>query len=175
LLKVLVAAALVTVFVVPAASGLTATRSRSVGVAAPAPAGRVWRDGKARLAVHYPAGWHLTTRSLTTITQPVQRFVIYSAATPRPVTVAGPRPDQVLAVVMEQIPVSAADLRRFPGRPGRFTVRHLGGVEGFGDRWAELVFRDNGRAFYAFIGVGTNAGRQLPALLRALDTLRVAA
>ena len=125
--------------------------------------------------MRYPEGWHLTTRSMTTITEPVQRFVIYSGATPRPVTDAGPRADQVLAIVMEQTPVSASDLRRFPRRPRRFTVRHLGGVEGFGDRWAELPFRDNGRAFYAFIGVGTISTRQLPTLLQALDTLRVAA
>ena len=163
--------------VVPVASGrITAASSRTARATLAAPVDRVWHD-KAGLTVRYPAGWHVGMRNVTPITEPVPRFVIYSGATPRPVATAGPRADQVLAVVMEQTPVSAADLRRdYPQRPRRFTVHHFGGVEGFaGERWTELVFRDNGRAFYLFIGVGVNANRQLPPLLEALDTLRVAA
>lgn len=139
------------------------------------PVRRTWHDDKAGLTVRYPARWHLTTRNLTNITQPVPRFAIYSGATPRRVTVMGgrPRPRQVLAIVMEQTRISAAGLRQFPRRPRRFTVQRIGGVEGFGDRWAELVFRDNGRAFYVFVGVGLNGEPQLPALLHALDTLRI--
>ena len=70
--------------------------------------------------------------------------------------------------------MSASDLKQFPRRPKRFTVSHLGGIESFeGDRWAERVFRENGRAFYVFIWVGANDNRQLPTLLNALDSLRV--
>ncbi len=134
-----------------------------------------WHDGKAGLTISYPAGWHVTTRSLTTITQPAQRFVVYSGAMPRRLAqVASPRASQALAIVMEQTSVSAIDLKQFPRRRKRFTVSRLGGIESFdGDRWAERVFRENGRAFYVFIWVGVNDSRQLPRLLNALDSLRV--
>jgi hypothetical protein len=125
--------------------------------------------------VRYPARWHVTTRNLTNITQPVPRFAIYSGATPRPVAVASgdPRANQVIGIVMESTPVSAAELRRLPPRPHRFTVNRLTGVEGFGNRWIEFFFRDHGREFYVFIGAGKHAARQLPTLLRSLDTFRV--
>lgn len=141
----------------------------------PAGTAGVWHDGKAGLTIRYPAGWHVTTRSLTTITQPTQRFVIYSGETPpSPVMVTPPRANQALAIVMEQTSVSSADLKQFPPRPKSFTVSHLGGIESFqGFRWAERVFRENGRGFYVFIWVGANDARQLPTLLNALDSLRV--
>jgi hypothetical protein len=135
-----------------------------------------WHNSKAGLTISYPAGWHLTTRILTTITQPAQRFVVYSGSMPHRVSAATPGANQALAIVMEQTPVSASDLKQFPPRPKRFTVSHLGGLESFpGYRWAERVFRDNRRAFYVFIWVGAKDGRQLPTLLNALDSLRVAA
>jgi hypothetical protein len=135
-----------------------------------------WHDGKAGLTISYPAGWHVTTRSLTTITQPVQRFVVYSGSVPHSLAqVAGPSANQALAIVMEQTSVSAIDLKQFPRRPEKFTISHLGGIESFeGDRWAERVFREKRRAFYIFIWVGAKDGRQLPTLLNALDSLRVA-
>ena len=75
---------------------------------------------------------------------------------------------------MEQTSVSSADLKQFPHRPKRFTVSHLGGMETFeGERWAERVFQDHGRAFLAFIWVGAHDSRQLPTLLTILDSLRV--
>ena len=134
----------------------------------------IWRDGKAGLTINYPAGWHVTTRSLTTITQPVERFVVYSGSMPSLAQRASPRANQALAIVMEQTSVSAVDLKQFPRRPKKFTVSHLGGIESFaGFRWAEPLFRENGRAFYVFIWVGANDNRQLPTLLNALDSLRV--
>ena len=136
----------------------------------------IWRGGKAGLTISYPAGWHVTTRRLTTITQPTQRFLVYSGAMPGSLAqVASPRANQALAIVMEETSVSASDLKHFPRRPKRFTVSHLGGVESFaGWRWAERVFRENGRAFYVFLWVGANDNRQLPTLLDTLDSLRVA-
>ena len=135
----------------------------------------IWYDGKAGLTISYPAAWHVTTRSLTTITQPAERFVVYSGSLPRGLAqVASPGANQALAIVMEQTSVSASDLKQFPRRPKRFTVSRLGGIESFeGDRWAERVFRENGRAFYVFIWIGANDNRQLPTLLNALDSLRV--
>ena len=98
-------------------------------------AAATWHDGKAGLTISYPAGWHVTTRSLTTITQPAQRFVVYSGATPRSlVEVASPRANQALAIVMEQTSVSATDLKQFPPRPKKFTVSRLGGIESFDRR-----------------------------------------
>jgi len=134
-----------------------------------------WLDSKAGLTISYPAGWHVTTHSLTTITQPAQRFVVYSGSMPhRLAQVASPRANQALAIVMEQTSVSASDLKQFPRRPKRFAVSRLGRIESFaGDRWAERVFRENGRAFYVFIWVGANDTRQLPTLLDALDSLCV--
>jgi hypothetical protein len=142
-------------------------------------ADRVWHDAQAKLAVRYPDSWHVTTRNLTNITQPVPRFTIYSGASPRRVAVTsgeftqGLRADQVIGVVMEATSVSPPDLRRLPPRPHRFTVNRLTGVEGFGDRWVEFFFRDHGREFYVFIGVGQHGARHLPTLLHSLDTFRV--
>ena len=138
-------------------------------------AAAVWHDGKAGLTISYPAGWHVTNRSLTTITQPTQRFVIYSRSAPRSlVDAVSPRANQALAIVMEQTSVSATDLKQFPPRPKKFIVSRLGSIESFaGDRWAERVFRENGRGFYVFIWVGAHDSRQLPTLLNAIDSLRV--
>jgi hypothetical protein len=135
-----------------------------------------WRSfGSNGVSVRYPAGWHVTTRILTTITEPVQRFAIYSGSMPHGVAIASPRADQALAIVMEQTTVSSADLKQFPRRPKRFTVSRLGGMESFaGSRWAERVFRENRRAFCVFVWVGTKDGRQLPTLLNALNSLRIA-
>jgi hypothetical protein len=162
------------------AFGSTAsTNTRSARAAVTYSADRVWHDAQASLTVRYPDSWHVTTRNLTNITQPVPRFAIYSGAAPSRAPVASGeftrrlRPNQVVAVVMEQTAVSAADLGRLPPRPHRFAVRRLTGVEGFGTRWVEFYFRDHGREFYLFIGVGEQATGQLPTLLHSLDTLRV--
>jgi hypothetical protein len=139
-------------------------------------AAHTWHDSKAGLTISYPVGWHVTTRTLTTITQPAERFVVYSGALPRQVVqVASPRADQALAIVMEQTSSSASDLKPFPPRPKKLTVSHLGGVESFdGNRWAECTFRENGRGFYVFIWVGADDNGQLPTILSALDSLRIA-
>jgi hypothetical protein len=135
------------------------------------PAG-TWRDTQARLAVSYPRGWHLTTRELTPITDPVERFAIYSGQLPRPL--ASPKPRQVMAIVMEVKSPLPVTLAHFPKRPDHFRLSHLGMLEGFsGKRWGELIFRDHRRAFYVFIGLGSQSRAQLPKLLGALDSLRV--
>jgi hypothetical protein len=135
------------------------------------PAG-TWRDTQARLAVSYPRGWHLTTRELTPITDPVERFAIYSGPLPRPL--ASPKTRQVIAIVMEVRSPLPVDLAHFPKRPHHFRLSHLGMLEGFsGKRWGELTFRDHRRAFYVFIDVGSQSRAQLPKLLGALDSLRV--
>ena len=135
------------------------------------PAG-TWRDPHARLAVSYPRGWHLTTRELTPITDPVERFAIYSGPLPRPL--ASPKARQVIAIVMEVKSPLPVTLAHFPKRPHHFRLSHLGLLEGFsGKRWGELTFRDHRRAFYVFIGVGSQSRAQLPQVLDALNSLRV--
>ena len=171
--------AVVLVAVVSAAISSVSAASPAARNAGATSVNRVWRDAQASLAVGYPDSWHVTTRNLTNITQPVPRFAIYSGASPRRVAVTrgeftqGLRSDQVMGIVMEQTSVSPADLRRLPRRPHRFTVSRLTGVEGFGDRWVEFFFRDHGREFYVFVGVGKHGARHLPTLLHSLDTLRV--
>lgn len=120
--------------------------------------------------IAHPGAFHVTTQTLSGTTDPLQRVALYSGAFPN--GAVEPRGRQVIAVVLEQLP--PVDLRLFPRRPRRFRLGHLGRVEGFdGPRWGEIVFRDHGRAFYIFVGVGSHAGSQVPALLRALDSLRV--
>jgi hypothetical protein len=123
----------------------------------------------AALALAIPPGWHVTTASVTTITKPAERFVLYSGVAPRPG--GDPRARQVMAIVMEQL---KPELLLFSPRPRRFHLRRLTTMESWkGRRWGELVFRDHRRAFYVFVGAGTGANAQIPILLAALDSLRV--
>jgi hypothetical protein len=67
----------------------------------------------------------------------------------------------------------------FPARPARFTLPRLG--KNFGGccevptgPGAELLFRDRGRRFYAFVYVGDRAGSSARrAAQRLLDSLHV--
>jgi hypothetical protein len=132
----------------------------------------IWHDAHAHLTLRYPAELHITTSALTGITDPVERVALYSGSPPN--AMVAPRTHQVIAILMEQEPPLPVDIARFPPRPRHFRIRRLTMLEGFsGRRWAEITFRDHGRAFYIFIGVGSQADAQIPRLLRALDSLRV--
>jgi hypothetical protein len=132
-------------------------------------------DRAARISIRYPHGWRVSREPFTAVTDPVERLVLYAPA-PLPPTRRAPRRDQVIALLLETVPPLPLDLRQFPRRPRRFRLPHPGRMEGFdGDRWAELVFRDHGRAFYVFVGVGTAATGKEASLLAALDSLVVAA
>lgn len=157
------------------ASGLTLglRGSNHPGGAPPGLVGRVSRWQGTDLRVMYPRSWHVTTRSLTAITQPVQRFAIYSGGRPRPL--AAPEANQVIGLVMEQTAFAPGDLKEFPRRPAYFALTPPLSVEGFRGSWGEIVFRDHRRGFYLFVGVGAHARPQLPRLLAALDTLRIGA
>ena len=79
-----------------------------------------------------------------------------------------------MAIVMEVKSPLPVTLAHFPRRPDHFRLAHLGLLEGFsGKRWGELTFRDHRRAFYVFIGIGSQSRAQLPKVLGALDSLRV--
>jgi hypothetical protein len=132
----------------------------------------VWRDAHTHLTLRYPAALHVTTSELTGITDPVERVALYSGSPPN--ATVTPRANQVIAILMEQEPPLPVDVARFPPRPRRFRIRRLTRLESFsGRRWAEITFRDHHRAFYIFIGVGSQAAAQVPRLLQALDSLRV--
>jgi hypothetical protein len=134
----------------------------------------IWHDTHVHLTLRYPARLHVTTAQLSGITDPVERVALYSGSPPN--AMVAPRARQVIAIVMEQEPPVAVEVARFPPRPRHFRIRRLTRLEGFsGRRWAEITFRDHGRAFYLFIGVGSRADAQVPRLLRALDSLRVGA
>ena len=81
-------------------------------------------------------------------------------------------PRAALALLME------SSGGRFPARPARFALPRLGNVGGCCDmpigRGAELLFRDHGRRFYAFVYVGKRAPPTARRdLLRLLNSLRV--
>ena len=136
-----------------------------------APTG-IWQDARTHLTLRHPAALHVTTHELTGITDPIERIALYSG--PPPNAMVRPRAHQVIAILMEQVPPPAVDVTPFPPRPQRFRVRRLTRLEGFsGPRWAEILFRDHGRAFYLFIGVGAHSDAQVSGVLRALDSLRV--
>jgi hypothetical protein len=132
--------------------------------------GSVWRDVHTHLSVSHPAWLHVTTLELTGYTNPVERVALYSGRSPN--AAVQPRRDQVIAIVMEQL---SPELAVFPRRSRQFQIHRLGRLEGFSGRWGEITFRDHGRAFYIFVGVGPGADAQLSSVLAALDSLRVGA
>jgi hypothetical protein len=133
---------------------------------------RHWSDSRSGIAVRYPAGWHVSRTPWTPVTDPVQRFVLYSGGS-LPNTRLAPSAHQVIAQLDEQIPPLPLDLKAFPPRPRHFRLGPLGRMEGFdGKRWDEIVFRERGRAFYLFVGVGSAAqAKETQQLLAALDSL----
>jgi hypothetical protein len=131
-------------------------------------------EQSASISVRYPSGWEVSTVPFTPVSDPIQRFVLYSPA-PLPSALA-PRPGQVIAQLSKAVPPLATDFAAFPARPQRFRMPALGRMEGFdGTRWGEITFRDHGRGFYLFIGIGANARNKEQALLRALDSLTIRA
>jgi hypothetical protein len=123
----------------------------------------------AALTLLYPHAWHVTTQAQTAVTDPVQRFALYSGP-PLPRR-GSPRANQVVAILMEQEPPAGTPFRP---RPAHLRLPQLGTMENFvGDRWGEIVFRDRRRDFYLFVWVGRSATGHVHALLAALDSLHV--
>jgi len=131
------------------------------------------------IVLRYPAGWHVDNRPLTAWTNPAQRFVLSSYRVPdgRPNLdgTYSPPPGGVIADLVEQ-QAPGPDLHGIPLRPAHFTLPHLSGhLEGFGDHWGEVGFREHGRIFAIFVGVGAHtAARKIAQLLHTLDTMRIA-
>ena len=128
------------------------------------------------IALRAPSGWHISTRPLTNVTDPVQRFVLSSESLPENANSSDgyvPPSHAVLAQLVEEVPPDYSN--PWPKRPARFKLPHLNGMETFaGKRWGELFFRDHGRHFYIFVWVGRRAtGQRVGLLVRALDGLQV--
>jgi hypothetical protein len=126
----------------------------------------------AGISVVLPAGWRLVHRPVTTCSDPAQRLIATTARGKLHTRYRVP-PRAALVLLME------GTSGRFPARPPRFHLPHrLGNLGGCCEipngPGAELLFRDHGRRFYAFVYVGarSNARRDT---LSLLNSLRVSA
>jgi hypothetical protein len=132
------------------------------------------------IILRYPGSLFVSNRPLNWWSNPAQRFVLANYRVP------GNRPNGngdytppltgVIAQLVEEVPPPDPDFKA-PGRPKRFALPKLTNrMEGFGNRWAELSFRDHGRGFTLFIGVGRDASPgQIALVLHALDGLTIGA
>jgi hypothetical protein len=127
----------------------------------------------AGLSVVVPRGWQLS-RTLVTICSDPRQLLVATTGRVRLRTALHIPPRAALVLLME------GSSGRFPARPSKFTLPPLGNLGGCCEipvgRGAELLFRDHGRKFYAFVYVGERAP---PAarrdLLRLLNSVRVTA
>lgn len=131
------------------------------------------------IVVRYPDGLYVTNQPLNGITDPVQRFVLSSYRVPAGADANGtyaPPTRGVIAQLVEETPPLSNSSDWHP-RPRRFSLPRLGLMETLGgNRWGELLFRDRGRHFYIFIGVGRRASSaQVVLMLRTLDAMTITA
>jgi hypothetical protein len=115
-----------------------------------------------------PHGWRLSHSRVTTCSSPADRFV---AVLGRARLHTGMRVPKGVAIVL----VQEAFAGRFAARPAHFTLGRIGRMGGCCEmpdgRGAEVIFRDHGRNFYAFVYATTAAQRRDAAAL--LNSLRV--
>jgi hypothetical protein len=149
----------------------------SSGPASALPRGQVDRpDG---VAVDLPAGWHLAKRPLTAVIDP--REVLSASTFPLPrrhgpclhmpaSAVAAIGPDDALVTIFER---TGSDPASYPPRPNRFSFEPDNGIECVsrpGVRASWTPFRDEGRAFYALLVLGTQASER--EAVRVLNSFR---
>jgi len=131
------------------------------------------------IVVRYPNGWYVTNEPLNAITDPVLRFVLSSYRLPAGADADAdyaPPTRGVIAELVEEVPpINNGGVWR--PRPRRFRLPRLGRMEAFGgNRWGEVLFRDHGRHFYIFIGVGRRvSSAQVALMLRTLDVMAISA
>ena len=128
----------------------------------------------AGLSVVVPTGWRVSTDRVTVCGSPTQRFVATTGHVKLRTAMHIPR-HSALVLLME------GSAGRFPARPALFSLpRQLGNLGGCCEmpsgQGVELLFRDRGRKFYAFVYVG----ERTPAtarrdIVRSLNSLRVSA
>jgi hypothetical protein len=140
----------------------------------------------ARMSVSYPANWHISTKRLNGVIDPVTRFTVTSF----PLRQSKPGPGFCAPTLAKQWPPNGAYvqvteeldgaslkkmLRRVPPRPKRFTLA----TSGAGGLCTEpvsgqLMFHQLGRAFYIYYGVGSRAStRTRRAVAAILDSLHI--
>jgi hypothetical protein len=129
-------------------------------------------DAGAGISVALSVGWRLVHKSITDCSDPVQRLL---ATTARGRLRARYRVPARAALVLLVEGTSG----RFPPRPARFSLpRRLGNLGGCCEipdgPGVELLFRDHGRRFYAFVYVGARSGARQSALA-LLNSLRISA
>jgi hypothetical protein len=123
------------------------------------------------ISVVVPHGWRLSRTSITKCGDPAQRLVATSGRVRLHGALRVPA-QSALVLLME------ARSGRFPARPRRFVLPALGNLGGCCEipvgRGAELLFRDHGRRFYAFVYLGERAPAGTRSrLLQLLDSIRV--
>lgn len=132
-----------------------------------------WSDPGSGISLRYPAGWHVSRVPWMPVSDPVQRFVLYSGPT-LPSSRLAPKRHQVIAELSEVVSPLPLELGRLPSRRRRLRIPALGRMEGLdGNRWAGISFRDHGRAFDLFVGVGAAAGGLQAQLLASLESLAI--
>jgi hypothetical protein len=132
--------------------------------------GRV--DAGAGLTAVLPSGWRLVHQSITDCSDPAQRLVATTARGKVGMRFRVP-PRAALVLLLE------TTSGRFPARPAEFRLpKRLGNMGGCCEipngPGAELLFRDHGRKFYAFVYVGTESAAR-PDVVALLNSLRVSA
>jgi hypothetical protein len=140
------------VFVVPAADAVPIRRA----------------DAGHGLAIVLPHGWRLAHARVATCSDPVQRLL---AVEGRVRLHLGMNVPAGAALVLVQESRSG----KFPSRPAHFALGSTGEMGGCCEmptgRGAQVVFRDHGRRFYAFVYATSRAQRN--EALALLDSLRV--
>jgi hypothetical protein len=146
-----------------------------VAVALPAgAAGSAKRvDAGSGISVVLPSGWRLVDQSITECSDPAQRLLATTAR--GKLSRRYPVPARAALVLLME-----TGNGRFPPRPARFHLpRRLVGTLGgcceipYGPG-VELIFRDHGRKFYAFVYVGRRSGER-QRTLALLNSLRISA
>jgi hypothetical protein len=139
-----------------------------------------------RVSIVLPRGWHVTSQRVNGVLDPVTIFTATSFRLRRPRPSAGLcsrtlqrqwRTDGAYVQLTEERDGAsrARMLRRVPPRPHHFDLRArgAGGLCTPPDS-GEIPFRESGRAFYLFFGIGTNATSSTRrALHRLVDSIRI--
>jgi hypothetical protein len=152
---------------------LVLTALLATAVLAPAGGGASARrvDAGAGVSAVLPAGWRLVHRSATNCSDPAQRLLATTARGKLHTRYRVP-PRTALVLLME------SKAGRVPVRPSSFHLPRLGTIGGCCEmpigRGAELLFRDHGRRFIAFVYVGARSGARRD-VLTLLNSLRVSA
>jgi len=128
-------------------------------------------EAGAGISARLPTGWRLVRQSITDCSEPAQRALFTTARGKLHSSYRVP-PHAALVLLMEDTS------GRFPVRPARFRLprRFAGTVGGCCEMpsgpGVELLFRDHGRRFYAFVYVGRRSGARRGAET-LLDSLRI--